>query len=196
MDGQKSVAEELLKLKGLMDSGVITEEEFNRQKEKLLSPPEENDSEVTNKESVERKIQIVKEKFLTLKPIYKAAIAIAIILILFLGYTAFNGPILTGNDKFAYETIMKHVDNFKNPSSIRITSGTVLSPEKDSSGEGCLWCGISGVNGFGSRTTSYFYMSGDGDGIIEDDSEFCYATDGLNFDRINKKLEKKLKGKY
>jgi len=196
MDGQKSVADEILKLKGLMDSGAITEEEFNRQKEKLLSPPEENDNEVTNKESVERKIQIVKEKFLTLKPVYKVAIGIAVILILFLGYVTVSGPVLTGDDKYAYEIIMKHVDSFKNPSSIRISSGTLLSPKDDPSGEGSLFCGISGINGFGSRTTSYYWMSGDGDGLLESDSEFCYEADGLNFDRINKKLEKKLKGKY
>lgn len=115
---------------------------------------------------------------------------------LFLSHTAVSGPVLTGNDKYAYEIIMNHVDNFKNPSSIRITSGTLLSPKDDSSGEGCLWCGISGINGFGSRTTSYYWMSGDGDGIMQDDSPFCLETDGLNFERINKKLEKKLNGRY
>ena len=31
------IADELIKLKNLLDSGVLTEEEFNKQKEKLLS---------------------------------------------------------------------------------------------------------------------------------------------------------------
>ena len=35
-DSPQSIADEIKKLKGLMDSGVLTEEEFNAQKTKLL----------------------------------------------------------------------------------------------------------------------------------------------------------------
>ena len=198
MDGQKSVADEIIKLKSLLESGVITEEEFNSQKTKLLSSSETIDTETASDTSKEGKIQTVKDKIQMLKPIHKVALISAVILVLFFGYISFNGPILTGNDKFAYDLIVKNANKFKNPSSVRITSGTVLSPKDDShDGEGCLWCGLSGINGFGSRTTSYYWLSGDGESIMEeDDSSLARATDELNYNQINKKLEIKLKGKY
>ncbi|MBO6307385.1 MAG: SHOCT domain-containing protein [Oribacterium sp.] len=197
MDGHKSVADEIIKLKSLLESGVITEEEFNSQKTKLLSSPETIDAETASNESKEGKVQTVKDKIQMLKPIHKMALIGAMILILFLGYISINGPILTGDNKFAYDLIVKNANKFKNPSSVRITSGSVLSPKDDSTnGEGCLWCGLSGINGFGSRTTSYYWLSGDGETIMEDDSSHARVTDELNYDQINKKLEKKLKGKY
>lgn len=97
--------------------------------------------------------------------------------------------ILTGDDKVAYELLLEAADNFKNPSSVRIVSGSV-GVDKD-----CLFCGISATNGFGNRTTSYCYISDEG-WILEkeDASSFYKSTNDLNVNKINKKLEKTFGG--
>ena len=96
---------------------------------------------------------------------------------------------LTGDDKVAYELLLNAADNFKNPSSVRIISGSV-GVDKD-----CLFCGISATNGFGNRTTSYYYISDEG-WILEkeDASSFYKSTVDLNVNKINKKLEKTFGG--
>ena len=95
---------------------------------------------------------------------------------------------LIGDDKIAYEKMLVAADSFKDPSSVRLVSGTVAS-DKES-----LFVGISAKNSYGSRTTSYYYVSSSGY-IIEEEDEvlsFYKDKDKLNIDLINKKLEKKL----
>lgn len=96
---------------------------------------------------------------------------------------------LTGDDKVAYDLIMTVADDFKNPSSVRLVSGT-LSSSKD-----YLFCGISAENGFGARSMSYYSI---GDGIIfREDSvyDIFKKKDGLNFEKINRALSNALKNK-
>lgn len=116
------------------------------------------------------------------------AIALATI-ILVVGFVIISQNTLTGDDKVAYEMVLDTANNFKNPSSVRLISGTV-GVDKD-----CLFAGISATNGWGARSTSYYFiMSG---GIIEEDdpTSLYKATDKLNIQKINKKLEKAL-GSY
>lgn len=191
---------ELLQLKELLDKGIITKEEFEEQKRKLLNQeslsksiedktetidnPDENKKQV-NKESVinGHKINLSKKQ--------KIIIALVLVIALSFGYIAIDGPILTGDDRIAYELILDASKQFKSPSSVRVVSGTVLNAKDSKDGESCLWCGISAVNGFGARTTSYYYIAEDGT-VMETDYSGALNKD-INVDLINKKLEKKLK---
>ncbi len=122
----------------------------------------------------------------TLKTI---AIVIAAILLI-VGIVVINQNVLTGNDKVAYELVLDVANNFKNPSSVRLVSGTV-GVDKD-----YLFAGISATNGWGARTTSYYSISKGGWIFEEEDPISIFkATDTLNISKINKKLEKAL-GSY
>jgi hypothetical protein len=89
--------------------------------------------------------------------------------------------------KTAYELIYDVAQSFKNPSSVRLVSGT-LGVDKD-----CMFCGISATNGYGARSTSYYFVM-DGWALEEEDdiSSLYKEKDGLNFDLINKMLAKTL----
>lgn len=105
---------------------------------------------------------------------------------IFLAFLIVNGNILIGDNKIAYDILVEAADNFKNPSSVRLVSGR-LGTEKD-----CLFCGISAKNGFGSRTTEYYFVK---DGwILEEEKplSFYKTKDELDIKKINKKLEKTL----
>jgi len=117
------------------------------------------------------------------------AIALAAILLV-VGFVVISQNTLTGDDKVAYEIMLEAANNFKNPSSVRLVSGTV-GVDKD-----CLFAGVSATNGWGARSTSYYYISGSGWILEEDDATSLYkATDKLHIQKINKKLEKAL-GSY
>jgi len=97
---------------------------------------------------------------------------------------------LHGDDKVAYELVLDAAPKFKDPSSVRLVSGTV-GVDKD-----CLFCGISATNGFGARTTQYYFIMG-GSILKEDDPSSLYTTtSNLNTEKINKKLEKALGSSY
>lgn len=116
------------------------------------------------------------------------AIALAAILLV-VGFVVISQNTLTGDDKVAYEMVLDAANNFKNPSSVRLVSGTV-GVDKD-----CLFAGISATNGWGARSTSYYFIMGGA--ILEEDNptSMYKATDKLNIQKINKKLEKAL-GSY
>ena len=117
------------------------------------------------------------------------AIALAAILLV-VGFVVISQNTLTGDDKVAYEIMLEAANNFKNPSSVRLVSGTV-GVEKD-----CLFAGVSATNGWGARSTSYYYIDGSGWILEEDNATSLYkATDKLHIQKINKKLEKAL-GSY
>lgn len=117
------------------------------------------------------------------------AIALAAILLV-VGFVVISQNTLTGDDKVAYEIMLEAANNFKNPSSVRLVSGTV-GVDKD-----CLFAGVSATNGWGARSTSYYYIDGSGWILEEDDATSFYkATDKLHIQKINKKLEKAL-GSY
>lgn len=115
-------------------------------------------------------------------------IALAAILLI-VGGVVISQNTLFGDDKVAYEMVLDAADYFKNPSSVRLVSGSV-GVDKD-----CLFAGISATNGLGARSTSYYYI--DGEGLFEDDdpSSFYKDTEKLHIKKINRKLEKAL-GSY
>jgi len=116
----------------------------------------------------------------------------AVIVCMLIGITAAAGlgGGLHGDDKVAYELVLDTAYKFKDPSSVRLVSGTV-GVDKD-----CLFCGISATNGFGARTTQYYFIMGDS--ILKEDEPSSLYTDtsNLNTEKINKKLEKALGASY
>ena len=121
----------------------------------------------------------------------KTILAVILAVIVLIGGIYINQNVLFGDDKIAYDLILEAADNFKNPESVRLSSGT-LGVDKD-----CLFCGISATNGFGSRTTDYYFVS-DAGWILEEDSATSLYKDTkkLNIAKINRKLEKALNGRY
>jgi hypothetical protein len=117
-------------------------------------------------------------------------LCVVIAALLIIGFVWGSQNILTGDDKVAYELILEAADNFKDPSSVRLSSGTV-GVDKD-----CLFCGISATNSYGARSTSYYFVMSTF--VLEEDSptSLYKATDKLNISKINKKLEKALKNTY
>jgi len=99
-----------------------------------------------------------------------------------------NAVILTGDDKVAYELLLDAAYDFKEPSSVRLVSGCV-GVDKD-----CMFCGISATNGFGARTTSYYYVCPDFVLEEEDPSSLYTKTDELNVEKINRKLAENFEG--
>jgi hypothetical protein len=82
--------------------------------------------------------------------------------------------------------VLDAATKFKNPSSVRLVSGTV-GVDQD-----CIFCGISATNGFGARSTSYYFI--EGGAILEEDNPGYLYTDTSELDiaLINKKLAKAL----
>lgn len=125
---------------------------------------------------------------------------ICVMLVIFICYN--KSTTLTGDDKIAYELIINASHNFKNPSSVKLVSGTVT--DDGSAGSFVL----SSTNGFGARTTGYYAITSSGyvlDLDDEDDIMFkmldisdssmyllrnsCEHKDILNMKKINKALE-------
>lgn len=131
-----------------------------------------------------RAVKTAKETVAKRKPVIIAAVFLAVFLV---GFLYFRGNVLTGDNKIAYELIYDVAQSFKNPSSVRLVSGT-LGVDKD-----CMFCGISATNGYGARSTSYYFVM-DGWALEEEDdiSSLYKEKDGLNFDLINKMLAKTL----
>ena len=112
-----------------------------------------------------------------------AAIAvIALVAVLAIALVSHNS--LSGKDKSAYNCVIKASQQFKDPSSVRLESGTYNG--------GFLFCGLSAKNGFGARGTGY-YTVGLIEGIIseeENPDDIFMSKTNLNIDKINKKLSK------
>lgn len=148
--------------------------------------PKKDSAEDKSPSSVKQNIPLSKRIDAKTKRIIAIAVAVIVLIV---GGIVINQNTLTGDDKIAYEIILDVANNFKNPSSVRLVSGT-LGVDKD-----CIFAGISATNGWGARTTSYYFIS-DGFALEDDDPTALYkATDELNIQKINKKLEKTL-GSY
>ena len=110
---------------------------------------------------------------------------------------------LSGDDLAAYELIVEASYEFKNPSSVRLVSGTVFYDEEDHEYSG--WFALSATNGYGGRTVGYYFV-GYLDGEIfaldlEEDGtstsiRYAKTRDELDVDKINKALDKKWKTSY
>lgn len=122
--------------------------------------------------------------------------------------------VLFGMDKCAYKLLLEASYEFKNPSSLRIVSGS-FDETLYSNGVEWLYARTSATNGFGAPVSGYYMIWYDSDGEfhlddiedqmelfsklgIEDELsklelEYCVVTDQLNINKINKMLEKRWK---
>lgn len=99
---------------------------------------------------------------------------------------------LKGDNLTAYNYLNDAKWYFKDPSSVRLVSGTVTDE--------AFFCRISATNGFGARTSSYYIIWDDGRIWDEDDlkgygfSIYSFASQfsgrSLDIEKINKALEK------
>ena len=123
-----------------------------------------------------KKIDVKSKKFLVC--------IVAVALLLIIGIAIVSQNTLSGKDKSAYACVLKASEQFKDPSSVRLESGTYEG--------GFLFCGLSAKNGFGARGTGY-YTVGIIEGIIseEENPEAIFTSkSNLNIEKINKKLSK------
>lgn len=148
------------------------------------------------------KRQIYKIKvFLTEKKIHTILICViyvAIILAIILSSSINTKYGLDGDDLAAYELIAEVSYEFKNPSSVRLVSGSVFYNEEY--GEYCGWFALSATNGYGATTVGYYFVDHlDGEIFAldleeyGDDVSIVYAKtrDELDVNAINKALDKK-----
>lgn len=133
-----------------------------------------------------RKTELKKNKIKKETTIKLVAIA-AMITLASVAILYSKNNILIGDNKIAYELLAEVADNFKDPASVQLVSGT-LGVDKD-----CLFARISAKNGFGARNSVNYFIS-DGYAIEERDDvdigPLCRNDDGLNYELINKKLRK------
>ncbi len=113
-----------------------------------------------------------------------AIVGVSMVVVLILIFVISSLSSLSENDKKAFDMILKASDEFKDPSSVRLVSGSF-------SEDGTLCCVISATNGFGARVTSYYriYESGFSYKTEYPDSSFK-KTDFFNIEKINNKLKK------
>ena len=76
-----------------------------------------------------------------------AVAVVALVAVLFL-----QGFILVGNDKAVFDLVVNCAENFKNPASVRLVSGSYV--------DGSLFARISAENGFGAHGTDNYMISG------------------------------------
>lgn len=114
---------------------------------------------------------------------FKIVVIVSIILFVVIGAFVANRYILWGNDKAAYDMMVACADNFKDPSSLRLVSGTI-SIDKD-----YMWAVVNARNGFGAYSSGSYFISASGS-IIETDADYCNGTD-FNVEKINRIYERK-----
>ena len=108
---------------------------------------------------------------------YKYA-ALSLMLIVLLLVTTGCAALLLGDNRKAYDLMVKVSEYFKVPSSVQIVSGEIY-------GDG-MYCVIRGKNSFGYYRDDTFYVSSSGY-PREDYNSRCYS-DKLNVDLINNAL--------
>lgn len=121
---------------------------------------------------VERK----REKHLRLRSFKYAGLSMLLIVILLVSTGC--AALLIGDNRKAYDLMVKTSEYFKYPSSVQIESGEI-------SGDG-MYCVIRGKNSYGNYRSNTFYVSGSGYPLDDYDSR-CYS-DKLNVNLINNAL--------
>lgn len=114
-----------------------------------------------------------------------------IVVILLIGIFIYSNT-LWGADRIAYDILETCSSSFKNPSSVRIISGSVFDDQfRD---QKALYVNIMAENGFGATTSSYYNLYEDGK-IVEIDFDlsvfqFLYdSKDDFHIKKVNKKFE-------
>lgn len=108
---------------------------------------------------------------------------VSIILFVVIGSFVANRYILWGNDKAAYDMMVSCADNFKDPSSLRLVSGTISNDKE------YMWAVVKARNGFGAYSSESYFISANGS-ITETDADYCNGTD-FNVEKINRIYERK-----
>ena len=108
---------------------------------------------------------------------YKHAL-LSLMLIIILLVTTGCAALLIGDNRKAYDLMVKTSEYFKYPSSVQIVSGEIF-------GDG-MYCVIRGKNSYGNYRSDSYYVSESGYPLDKYDSR-CYS-DKLNVDLINNAL--------
>ena len=123
---------------------------------------------------------------LTKRQIILAVSAVLCVFLLLFGIWVHNN-LLLGNDRIAYELMVKCADNFVAPASLRLVSGSI-GVDKD-----CMWATVTAENGMGIRASKDYYFSDSGWVLEEEDgygNELCKGDD-FNVERINRAFAKR-----
>lgn len=113
----------------------------------------------------------------------KKVLAVLAVCLALIAGVLISRNVLWGDDKAAYDIMVACADDFKNPASLRLVSGT-LGVDKD-----FMWVKIRAQNGFGANTIEYYAFSKAGWSLKEDDyfeRSYLYDADDLNVDKINR----------
>lgn len=115
--------------------------------------------------------------------------ACGICVLVFIISIAFYFSGLHGDDKEAYDILIQASASFKDPSSVRLVSGSIS--------HGTLHCSVSAKNDFGARVTSYYSIYKNYSGGPSTVYETSYPDDeykdtgSLNIEKINRALAKR-----
>lgn len=110
----------------------------------------------------------------------KKALAVLVACLALVAGVFVHRNVLWGDDKTAYDLMVTCADNFKNPASLRLVSGTV-GVDKD-----CMWAKTRAQNGFGTNTIDYYFFIANGRVLKDDDPSGFYNGEDLNVDKINR----------
>ena len=105
-------------------------------------------------------------------------IVLSLVLVVLLLISTGCAALLTGDNRKAYDLMVKAADYFKYPSSVQIVSGTVSDDS--------MFCVIRAKNSFGNYRSDTYFVSSSGY-PSEYYSSLCYS-DSLNCDLINNAL--------
>ena len=111
-------------------------------------------------------------------------IVLSLMLITVLVLTTSCAALLTGNNKKAYDLMVKAAEYFKYPSSVQISSGMVSDDS--------MFCVIRAKNSYGNYRSDSYYVSSSGY-PSEYSSTFCYSSQ-LDCDLINQALASHFSG--
>lgn len=110
----------------------------------------------------------------------KKALAVLVVCLALVAGVFVHRNVLWGDDKAAYDLMVACADNFKNPASLRLESGT-LGVDKD-----CMWVKTRAQNGFGTNTIGYYCFHAEGRVWKDDDPSGIYNVEDFNVDKINR----------
>lgn len=138
---------------------------------------------------------------------YKYLLMIISIIVIILGYNYYEENKMSYDEEVAYKILDKNSVNFKNPSSVKLLEGFVITKEnKDKEWEKILKAKITAQNSFGGYTSGIYEMNKQGDMTeVQEDvnkslSEPTKALDPtivfydkISVDKINEKYAEKYK---
>jgi ribosomal protein L37E len=163
-----------------------------KQKEKDAEEKAETEGYNKSLEEKERRIKVAeairKSEAENIKR-KRLIVAVGVILIVLFGFYA-NSNLLIGRNKTAYDLLEGGAKSFKDPSSVRIISGTVSDDGKSMQAE------ISAKNGFGGNTTGDYifnFSSASTSVYVEENGSILKSyRDNFNINKVNRIYSKKV----